>query len=175
MVAQSAQKLIAQQALQQTLAKINSALPSAAAASASAAASSSLPYVHKENCRIYVGALHYDLREAQIKELFSSFGEIAQMELSMDPITNRSKGFCFIEFSTPAAAMAAQAMVFLYIIHIFFYNLMYFKMLVDLISIAKIKFSFPRFSLVFSSIYFIPPLSFVDVYILFVLYIFILN
>ena len=42
--------------------------------------------------------------------LFSSFGTITKSEMSIDPITGKSKGFCFIEYSDPTSAEAAQAM-----------------------------------------------------------------
>lgn len=42
--------------------------------------------------------------------LFSAFGPVSKIEMSIDPATNRSKGFCFIEFEDPATAKAAEAM-----------------------------------------------------------------
>eukprot|EP01041_Mallomonas_annulata_P002994 gene2994-5870_t len=61
----------------------------------------------QESSRIYVGSLHYDLPEASIRALFSSFGNITGVELSKEPGSNRSKGFCFIEFDNPSSAEAA--------------------------------------------------------------------
>lgn len=61
-------------------------------------------------CRIYVGSLHYDLTANDCAALFASFGEITKTEMSMDSVTQRSKGFCFIEFKTPEQAAAAMAM-----------------------------------------------------------------
>lgn len=42
--------------------------------------------------------------------LFSSFGTITKCEMSIDSITGKSKGFCFVEYSDPASAEAAQVM-----------------------------------------------------------------
>jgi hypothetical protein len=42
--------------------------------------------------------------------LFSTFGTITKSEMTMDPQTGRSKGFCFLEFADPACAEAAMAM-----------------------------------------------------------------
>lgn len=60
--------------------------------------------------RIYVGSMHYDLPERDIRTLFACFGTITKVDLSHDPITGRSKGFCFIEYSTPEEAITAMAM-----------------------------------------------------------------
>ena len=60
--------------------------------------------------RIYVGSLHYEIGQAEIMALFSCFGTITKCDLSHDPITGRSKGFCFVEFSDINAAQAALAM-----------------------------------------------------------------
>ena len=60
--------------------------------------------------RIYVGSLHYEIGQAEIMALFSCFGTITKCDLSHDPITGRSKGFCFVEFSDISAAQAALAM-----------------------------------------------------------------
>jgi len=63
-----------------------------------------------ESCRIYVGALHYELSQENIKALFSAFGNITKLDLSREPGTTRSKGFCFIEYDNPASAEAAMAL-----------------------------------------------------------------
>ena len=62
------------------------------------------------DCRIYVGSLHYEIKQEEVKVLFSSFGPIRSIDLSLEPGTQRSKGYCFIEYETPAAAEAAMAM-----------------------------------------------------------------
>mmetsp|Transcript_8555 Transcript_8555/g.12756 ORF Transcript_8555/g.12756 Transcript_8555/m.12756 type:complete len:256 (+) Transcript_8555:3-770(+) len=60
--------------------------------------------------RVYIGSIHYDIKESDIVALFSSFGQIMKSEMSMDSQTGRSKGFCFLEYADPASASAAQAM-----------------------------------------------------------------
>jgi len=42
--------------------------------------------------------------------LFSCFGTITKFDLSHDPATGRSKGYCFLEYADPAAAQAAMSM-----------------------------------------------------------------
>jgi poly(U)-binding-splicing factor PUF60 len=58
-------------------------------------------------CRIYVGSLHFELTENDVKTAFAPFGPIKSISLSKDPLTGRSKGFCFIEYAYPEAAQAA--------------------------------------------------------------------
>eukprot|EP01038_Epipyxis_sp_PR26KG_P014841 gene14841-19947_t len=62
------------------------------------------------NNRIYVGSIHYDIKQSDVAALFSSFGLVTKVEMSMDPATGKSKGFCFIEYSNAESALAAQAM-----------------------------------------------------------------
>jgi len=46
---------------------------------------------------IYVGQLHYDVKESVLRELFKEFGEIASVNLVMDRYSGASKGFGFVE------------------------------------------------------------------------------
>jgi RNA recognition motif-containing protein len=62
------------------------------------------------DCRIYVGSLYYEIKQEDVRALFSPFGPIRSIDLSLEPGTQRSKGYCFIEYETPAAAEAAMAM-----------------------------------------------------------------
>jgi hypothetical protein len=39
--------------------------------------------------RIYVGSLHYEIKEADIRMLFSSFGTIKSVEMSFEPATGQ--------------------------------------------------------------------------------------
>ncbi len=60
--------------------------------------------------------------------LFSSFGAVTKSEMTIDPATGRTKGFCFLEFGSAAEADAAMAMdgfelagrKVILLIHIFF-------------------------------------------------------
>jgi len=71
---------------------------------------SALEASKRPDCRIYVGSLQYELTEANIRALFSSFGNIREIDMSLEPGTNRSKGFCFITYDNPASAEAALAL-----------------------------------------------------------------
>mmetsp|Transcript_27726 Transcript_27726/g.27953 ORF Transcript_27726/g.27953 Transcript_27726/m.27953 type:complete len:167 (+) Transcript_27726:107-607(+) len=65
--------------------------------------------VVNESSRIYVGSLHYEISEANVRTLFASFGNITSIGMSREPGTTRSKGFCFIEYDNPQSAEAAIA------------------------------------------------------------------
>jgi RNA recognition motif-containing protein len=59
--------------------------------------------------KLYVGNLPYTVNEAELRELFSQYGEIQDMALIMDRDTGRPKGFAFITFETQQAAEKALA------------------------------------------------------------------
>ena len=56
---------------------------------------------------IYVGQLHYDVNEGELKKLFSEFGEIASVNLVMDRYSGSSKGFGFVDMPNNSEADAA--------------------------------------------------------------------
>lgn len=47
--------------------------------------------------RLYVGSLHYNITEEDLRAVFSPFGEIEFINIHIDPETNRSKGFGFVQ------------------------------------------------------------------------------
>ena len=49
---------------------------------------------------IYVGNLSYSVRDADLSELFSQFGDVKSAKVIMERETNRSKGFAFVEMET---------------------------------------------------------------------------
>jgi RNA recognition motif-containing protein len=46
---------------------------------------------------IYVGNLAYSVTEEQLQSAFSRFGKVSKAAVIMDRVTNRSKGFGFVE------------------------------------------------------------------------------
>jgi hypothetical protein len=44
-------------------------------------------YTPKLDCRIYVGSLHYNVTDADVRALFSPFGTISRVDMSLDAIT----------------------------------------------------------------------------------------
>ena len=57
------------------------------------------PQSVNEGAKIYVGGLDYHLEEANLKEIFTSFGELTKVELHKDD-RGVSKGFAFLHYKT---------------------------------------------------------------------------
>jgi len=57
--------------------------------------------------KIYVGNLSYSTYEADLRELFQAFGEVASVKIITDRDSGKSKGFGFVEMSSDAEAQAA--------------------------------------------------------------------
>jgi len=56
---------------------------------------------------IYVANLNFDLQDEDLKELFVPFGEISSARIIMDKMTNRSRGFGFVEMADDSAGRKA--------------------------------------------------------------------
>ena len=59
--------------------------------------------------KLYVGGLPYAATETQLTTLFSAHGTVASARVIADKFTGRSRGFGFVEMSTPEEAEAAIA------------------------------------------------------------------
>lgn len=46
---------------------------------------------------IYVGNLHYEVDEEELKTVFGEYGEVESAKIIMDKYSGKSKGFGFIE------------------------------------------------------------------------------
>jgi RNA recognition motif-containing protein len=60
--------------------------------------------------KLYVGGLSYDTTEATLKETFAGAGTVESATVIIDKMTNRSKGFGFVEMSTDEEAQKAIEM-----------------------------------------------------------------
>ncbi|HEU4574659.1 MAG TPA: RNA-binding protein [Chitinophagaceae bacterium] len=58
---------------------------------------------------IYVGNLSWGLKDQDLANLFTPFGEVASAKIVTDKFTQRSKGFGFVEMPNDAEAQAAIA------------------------------------------------------------------
>ena len=56
---------------------------------------------------IYVGNLPYTTDEESLKELFGAYGEVVATKVIIDKLTNKSKGFGFIEMANNEEGLAA--------------------------------------------------------------------
>jgi RNA recognition motif-containing protein len=65
--------------------------------------------------RIYVGNLSYQVKEDELRALFSKYGRIKSLHLIRDRITRRLKGYAFLEMSPEDAqrSLALNGTVFL--------------------------------------------------------------
>jgi RNA recognition motif-containing protein len=59
--------------------------------------------------KLYVGNLSYDMTNEGLQSLFAAHGNVESAQIIMDRDTGRSKGFGFVEMSTPDEAKAAIA------------------------------------------------------------------
>lgn len=56
---------------------------------------------------IFISNLNYSIRDHQLQDLFSEFGEIASARVIMDRETGRSRGFGFVEMTSDSDAQNA--------------------------------------------------------------------
>ena len=61
--------------------------------------------------KLYVGGLSYNTTEATLKETFAAAGTVESATIIIDKMTNRSKGFGFVEMSTEDEAKKAIEMI----------------------------------------------------------------
>ena len=58
---------------------------------------------------LYVANLSFDLKDEDLKELFVPYGEVSSARIIMDKMTDRSRGFGFVEMPDDAAGGKAIA------------------------------------------------------------------
>lgn len=56
---------------------------------------------------IYVGNLHFNLNEDELREIFEEYGEVASAKVIIDKYSGRSKGFGFVEMPNDTEGEAA--------------------------------------------------------------------
>ena len=59
--------------------------------------------------KLYVGNLGYGVTSSELEQMFSAHGTVQSAEVIMDRMTNRSKGFGFVEMGSDEEARKAIA------------------------------------------------------------------
>lgn len=62
----------------------------------------------QQNQKLYVGNLNFDANEDQVRELFSSYGQVDSVKIVMDRFSGRSRGFAFVMMDSPDSAGKAK-------------------------------------------------------------------
>jgi RNA recognition motif-containing protein len=62
------------------------------------------------NSKLYVGGIPYTSTNEDLKAHFSAAGNVTSAQIIIDKMTNRSKGFGFVEMSSDAEAQKAIEM-----------------------------------------------------------------
>ena len=57
--------------------------------------------------KLYVGNLSFDITEGELRQLFTPFGTVTSCNLIMDRMTERPRGFAFVEMASPDEATKA--------------------------------------------------------------------
>ncbi|KAJ1298747.1 hypothetical protein BS78_01G477200 [Paspalum vaginatum] len=60
--------------------------------------------------KLYVGNLHSNINEDQLRQVFEPFGQVELVQLPLDPVTGLCKGFGFVQFARLEDAKAAQSL-----------------------------------------------------------------
>ena len=57
--------------------------------------------------KVYVGGLPFSATEAEVERLFADHGKVESTRVITDKYTGQSRGFGFVEMSSPSEAQAA--------------------------------------------------------------------
>ncbi|MDQ3077047.1 MAG: RNA-binding protein [bacterium] len=60
--------------------------------------------------KLYVGGVSYNTTQQGLEEAFAKFGKVLSASIIIDKMTNRSRGFGFVEIEDEAAEAAINAM-----------------------------------------------------------------
>lgn len=64
---------------------------------------------NEDDRKLFVGGLPQEAKEGDIREYFGQFGNVTGVNLKMDQMTGRSRGFCFVVFENEATLQNALA------------------------------------------------------------------
>lgn len=61
--------------------------------------------------KLFVGGLSYETTKETLTNYFTTFGEVVGVEIKMDALTGRSRGFAFVQFKDPSEANKVGALI----------------------------------------------------------------
>jgi RNA recognition motif-containing protein len=61
------------------------------------------------SAKLFVGNLSFNTTENDLQDAFAEFGNVTEVNIMMDRMTNRPRGFAFVTMSTPEEAKNAIA------------------------------------------------------------------
>lgn len=64
-------------------------------------------HIFMSNNKLFVGNLPYQMQDADLGSMFAEAGTVLSAHIMMDKMTNRSRGFGFVEMSTDEEALKA--------------------------------------------------------------------
>ena len=59
--------------------------------------------------KLFVGNLSFSVTENDLQDLFSKHGPVAEVNLMLDRMSGRPRGFAFVTMQTPEAAKVMKA------------------------------------------------------------------
>lgn len=59
------------------------------------------------NTKLFVGNLSYNVTENDLQDLFAAHGTVSEVNLMLDRMSGRSRGFAFVSMASPEEAEAA--------------------------------------------------------------------
>jgi RNA recognition motif-containing protein len=63
----------------------------------------------RRKTEVFVGGLHRDAKEEDVRAVLVEAGEIAEVRMIMDSVTRKNKGYCFVRYHEAAQARKAIA------------------------------------------------------------------
>jgi cold-inducible RNA-binding protein len=60
--------------------------------------------------QLYVGNLSYDITETELRDMLSQHGPVNEINVIMDKLSGRPRGFAFVTMNTPEASKAVLAL-----------------------------------------------------------------
>ena len=80
--------------------------------------------------KLFVGGLSWETKEEHLQAYFGNFGTLEKVELKLDPVTGRSRGFAFIVFENAEPGTVISSFLFMALQNQPFFALVYSKSMI---------------------------------------------